>query len=185
MVVWKKIFGAVIALGLTANPAMSQSEIEKENCRKELRPLFGLGEEKLQDEDLARLLEKFSFCAKVISEKNAETLLEENFGLDENSSPEEYKNAAKILKSASKATSGYTQIYVPGFGSVPASVQAVKTGMASAGDAEAQYLLGYIYLNGFTGKIKEGKAKKYLKRAAAQEHIQAQELLNEIENNQG
>lgn len=93
---------------------------------------------------------------------------------------ENYKVAAKFLKAAAMPSSGYTQIYLAGFGSVPASFLSVKTGLSTSGDAEAQYLLGWIYANGLAGSVKEGKARKWLKRASSQGHDEAISLLQTL-----
>lgn len=107
------------------------------------------------------------------------------YHLQEAKTEEDYKAAARFLKTAAMPSSGYSQIYVPGFGSVPASVQSIKTGPTTSGDSQAQYLLGWIYANGLTGKVKEGKARKWLKRAASQGHGEAISLLQTLETQEG
>ena len=107
------------------------------------------------------------------------------YHLQEAKSEEDYKAAARFLKAAAMPSSGYSQIYVAGFGSVPASVQSIKTGPTTSGDSQAQYLLGWIYANGLTGKFKEGKARKWLKRAASQGHGEAISLLQTLTTQEG
>lgn len=178
MVVLKNILWAVIALGLTTNFTLAEENHEGEKCVDKLDFLFAYYNLEMRSLNTKEWRSQFKFCNHRPTE-DAPKLLQSIFGLDENSTPEDYKKPVKALKHAARPDSGYSQIYVPGFGSVPASVMGVKTRPVKLGDPVAQYLLWYIYSNGLTGKVKESKAKKYLKRAAVQGYTKAVAMMEE------
>ncbi|MEE8294468.1 MAG: hypothetical protein V3R64_02035 [Sphingomonadales bacterium] len=173
-------------LGFNANLALAEENteenVEGEKCLDHLGVVYAVTNVDKRSDITQEWMESLNICAHRTNAPAPETL-ETNFGLTEISSAKDYKKVAKVLKNAATARSGYSQIYVPGFNNVSGFTMPVKTSASSTGDPVAQYLLGYIYANGLTGKVKTEKAKRNLERAAAQGHPQARELLDEIENN--
>jgi TPR repeat protein len=87
------------------------------------------------------------------------------------------KKAREFFTIAATTSSGQTSIWVPGAGSVPGHLMMVNSGPAVLGLPEAQYRLALLYEQGVGGKRDQGKAKKWLQRAAAQGHLQAIKML--------
>ena len=88
--------------------------------------------------------------------------------------PGNLKKAAKWYKRAAARKSGAAPIYLAPVGNQRTGwVMPIKTGPTSPGDADAQYRLGLLYLDGRGVKQSRNKAKKWLKRAAKQGHQEA------------
>lgn len=176
MIVLKKILWAVIALGLTTNLAYSGEEntpppeenLEGEKCDDILDYIFAYYN--LEKNSLAtkEWRSQFNFCNHRPT-GDAPELLQSIFGLDENSTPEDYKMPVKALKHVARSDSGYNPLY------------GVKTRPGTPGDPVARYLLWYIYSNGLTGKVKEKDAKRWLFGAVYLGHVQAQKMVDQLE----
>lgn len=177
------VLGVILLSGGYFSPASFSQEVSesKASCVDTLDYVFAHHNLEKPSHNTKEWRSQFTFCDERVS-GTAPEILKKVFDLDENSSPEKYKRVAKILKSHAIPSNGRTQVYVPGFGNVGASVQSVRTGGVDMKDPVAQYIYGYIYANGLTGKVKIKRAKRFLGWAVQQGYAPAKELLDEIEN---
>ena len=78
--------------------------------------------------------------------------------------------AAHWYRQAAESESGITHIYLPPVGRQKyGMVMPVQAGLPRTGLPEAQYALARLYLDGRGVKQSDGKARKWLKRAARQD----------------
>lgn len=90
---------------------------------------------------------------------------------------QDYARAFKLFKKASKTEVHNTAIYVPGFGSVPASVQIINLAPPTPGITSAQFYIGLMYLEGLGVEQSDRKGRKWLKVAAKNNHQLAFSML--------
>lgn len=97
--------------------------------------------------------------------------------------PGDLKQAAKWYKRAAARKSGTAPIFLAPVGNQRTGwVMPIESGPASRGDADAQYRLGLLYLEGRGVEQSRKRAKKWLKRAAKQGHQEAAWLLERLES---
>lgn len=89
--------------------------------------------------------------------------------------------AVKWYKRSGRPKSGQTPVYIaPVGGQSYGWVLNVTTGQASPGDPRAQFRLGEMYREGEGLRKSRSRARKWLKRAAAQGHEEAAQLLEKL-----